>query len=131
MSAIPMARMVTGSIGEGAYGYQWRRRTDTRIIDGLKEDEFADAHPEYEAGIRSSYSDEAVAYTAGFDQLAEVIRMLRESPDSRRIILDAWDPSRVKDCALPPCHPWVQFTSHVNEDTQERELTVKLTMRSH
>ena len=43
------------------------------------------------------------------DQLKEVIRAIRETPESRRIIVTAWDPSVLGEVALPPCHMEFQF----------------------
>ena len=45
----------------------------------------------------------------GKDQLAEAITTIRTNPDSRRIIISAWDPRVVDDMALPPCHMLMQF----------------------
>ncbi|MCH8158459.1 MAG: thymidylate synthase [Proteobacteria bacterium] len=43
------------------------------------------------------------------DQIEQIIRQLRESPDSRRIILSAWNVAEIDNMALPPCHCLVQF----------------------
>lgn len=43
------------------------------------------------------------------DQIEQIIRQLRQSPDSRRIILSAWNVAEIDNMALPPCHCLVQF----------------------
>ena len=45
----------------------------------------------------------------GVDQLATVVSQLRNSPESRRIIINLWNPSVLDQCALPPCHVLYQF----------------------
>jgi len=67
------------------YGFQWR-------YFGA---EYVDMHTDYTG--------------QGVDQLQDCIETIKNNPNSRRIILSAWNPSMLKQMALPPCHVMCQF----------------------
>jgi len=72
-------------------------------------DEWADEHgdlgPVYGAQWRSWPAPDGTA----IDQIAKVVAMIRRNPDSRRLIVTAWNPADVDKMALPPCHCLFQF----------------------
>ncbi|MDC1203628.1 thymidylate synthase, partial [Crocinitomicaceae bacterium] len=43
------------------------------------------------------------------DQIKQIIQQIKETPDSRRIIVSAWNVGEIKNMALPPCHAFFQF----------------------
>ena len=92
----------------------WFLKGDTNIAY-LKEngvsiwDEWADENgdlgPVYGAQWRSWPAPDGET----IDQIANVVKSLRENPNSRRHIVTAWNPAEVDKMALPPCHCLFQF----------------------
>lgn len=68
------------------------------------DDEFARAH----GNLGPVYGKQWRNF-CGVDQLSELISQIKASPDSRRLIMSAWNPSELTDMALPPCHCFMQF----------------------
>ncbi|KAK2994141.1 hypothetical protein RJ640_020946, partial [Escallonia rubra] len=80
---------------------------------GLTDREEGDLGPIYGFQWRhfgARYTNMHADYTGqGFDQLLDVINKIKYTPDDRRIILSAWNPSDLNLMALPPCHMFAQF----------------------
>lgn len=60
----------------------------------------------------------------GVDQLQFILDEIKNNPNSRRMILSAWNPAEIKHMALPPCHTLIQF--YVADD----KLSLQLYQRS-
>jgi len=58
------------------------------------------------------------------NQLRDVIDGIRQNPDSRRLIVTAWNPGEISQMALPPCHAMFQFY------VQDGKLSCQLYQRS-
>lgn len=56
------------------------------------------------------------------DQINQIISQLKENPESRRIILSAWNPNQLNQMTLPPCHVLTQF--YVNTYPLEKRLGI-------
>jgi len=68
-------------------------------------DENGDLGPVYGVQWRSWPTPDG----GSIDQISQIMQQLREDPDSRRIMLSAWNVGQIKDMALPPCHCLFQF----------------------
>lgn len=83
-------------------------------------DEHGDLGPVYGHQWRS-WPD----YQGGtIDQIQQVLDLIRHHPDSRRMIVTAWNPAEVEQMALPPCHCLFQFY------VAEGSLSLQLYQRS-
>jgi thymidylate synthase len=86
------------------YGYQWRKWEQFRL------------NPE-----TGQYQKNYI------DQLAEAIDMIKHKPDSRRIIVNAWNVAEIDRMALPPCHTFFQFyvcNGHLDLQLYQRSADV-------
>lgn len=69
--------------------------------------------------VTSSHKEPTV-----IDQVAELIEEIKTNPTSRRLILTAWNPGKIDEMALPPCHCFAQFF------VQDDKLSCQLYQRS-
>ena len=93
----------------------WDKNSDRKFLDsiGLKHRKEYDGGPIYGFNFRhygAKYIDCDTNYEGkGVDQVAEVLRLIREEPNSRRILINLWNPSELKNVCLPACHCMYQF----------------------
>lgn len=62
----------------------------------------------------------------GFDQLKHVVHLLKHEPDSRKILINLFNPQQMKYAALEPCHYAIQFIAN----KEKKELSLCFNMRS-
>lgn len=92
-----------GDLGP-VYGYQWRSWPD--VVPHYTGDSDIYEGKGYEVFDSSHLLSFAIG---AVDQISRVIEQIRTNPDSRRLIVSAWNPAQVEDMALPPCHCLFQF----------------------
>jgi thymidylate synthase len=72
-------------------------------------DEWADANGDLGPVYGSQWRSWPGPDGRSIDQISNLIEMIRKTPDSRRLIVSAWNPADVDMMALPPCHCLFQF----------------------
>lgn len=84
LDSVGLTHYEEGDVGP-IYGFQWRH------------------YGAQYSGCHADYKEQ------GIDQLSQIIATLKSNPDSRRIVMNAWNPIDVPKMALPPCHIMCQF----------------------
>ena len=72
-------------------------------------DEWADANGELGPVYGAQWRSWPTRTDGTIDQIAHLVRDLKANPDSRRLIVTAWNPADIPKMALPPCHCLFQF----------------------
>ena len=72
-------------------------------------DEWADAEGNLGPVYGSQWRSWPTADGRRIDQLSELVEQIRNNPDSRRLIVSAWNVGEIERMALPPCHAFFQF----------------------
>lgn len=96
----------------------WFLKGSTNINDGLTEytpiwdawaDENGELGPVYGKQWRRWNSVNGRGERTEIDQIQNAIDMIKNNPNSRRIIVNAWNVGEISEMALPPCHMFFQF----------------------
>jgi len=72
-------------------------------------DEWADANGDLGPVYGHQWRAWPAADGGSIDQISQVVAQIRNNPDSRRIIVSAWNVGEIERMALPPCHAFFQF----------------------
>jgi len=100
-----------GSLGP-IYGVQWR-----------KWPQYVEHDTTYDPEKGGSQKTEPTYVKRHIDQIADLIKTIKTNPDSRRMIVSAWNVADVPQMALPPCHAFFQFY------VADGKLSCKITQR--
>ena len=129
----------SGELGP-VYGAMWRAWPDTQLVHSDLVNDYIDRG--YENVGSLAFRGMIAVMSKQIDQLGDAINLLKTSPDSRRIIINSWNPALLPvDMknpsanpalglqALPPCHCMFQFTvldGKLNCDLRQRSCDVGL-----
>ncbi len=92
----------------GDRNVHWLQERGCTIWDEWARDD-GDLGPVYGVQWRSWPTADPHHPTGHIDQIAEVVQQLKTNPDSRRIIVSAWNVAELNQMALMPCHAFFQF----------------------
>ena len=114
---------------KGDTNIAYLKANGVRIWDEWADDS-GDLGPVYGKQWRSWQVSGATRDGTAVDQIAQAVKMLKTNPDSRRIIVSAWNPADLPDMALAPCHCLFQFYVADRGDGAGPRLSCQLYQRS-
>jgi len=124
------------------YGFQWRRfganfteinpllNIFNTIFSYNESNESKKSKNHYESENTFEINNIILDYmdiNKGYDQIAECVRLIKEEPNSTRMIISGWNPTQNKEQVLPACHTLYQFYV----DPYKKTLGCMLTLRSN
>ncbi|MBI0047513.1 thymidylate synthase [Bifidobacterium sp. W8113] len=94
---------------KGSQNVRWLQENRVHIWDEWADPETGNLGPVYGVQWRSWPAPTPEDPHHTIDQIAKVLDLIRTHPDSRRMIVTAWNPAQIDSMALPPCHALFQF----------------------
>ncbi len=105
---IDPVKLVGGDLGP-VYGKQWRSIVDTRRAVIGKETFDTSKYTQLGAFINNQTGETEGVWERTIDQLSNIIEILQNDPESRRMVIDSWQVKDLDEMALTPCHHTFQF----------------------
>ena len=93
-------------------------------------DEWADEHGNLGPVYGKQWRSWEGANSQTFDQVTDLIHQLKTNPDSRRLIISAWNVAELPEMKLMPCHCLFQFYTSPADENGKRKLSCQLYQRS-
>lgn len=97
------------SIEDEAFNEEYKKEMKAFQEKVLTDDTFAEKYGELGNIYGSQWRRWETSQGETIDQIKDVIEMIKHNPDSRRMIVSAWNPEDIPNMALPPCHTLFQF----------------------
>ena len=93
----------------GSSNVRWLQENNVHIWDEWADPETGELGPVYGVQWRSWPAPTQEDPKRTIDQIANVLELIRDHPDSRRMVVSAWNPAEVEYMAFPPSHALFQF----------------------
>lgn len=119
-SKAPRKRLVAGELPK-IYQHQWRQWEQFKVIDNTSE---VSSFTDKGWVVTDKLSSGATLIRREIDQIKQVISQLMDNPDSRRIIVSAWNAGEIEEMALPPCHTLFQFWTRQLTSKERLDLAI-------
>ncbi|AKV55569.1 thymidylate synthase [Bifidobacterium actinocoloniiforme DSM 22766] len=94
---------------KGSSNVRWLQERGVHIWDEWADSETGELGPVYGVQWRSWPAPTPEDPSRTIDQISKALDLIKRNPDSRRIIVTAWNPAEIDQMALPPCHALFQF----------------------